>query len=109
MGEPITGIIGEAGDPDSLSGFTFAFLSVHPIPTVCRDSCRDSPPDNLVPCRRTAAYPAQQAHLQQLLEDTLRLVDAQTQERVRTADAEQLLEWGTRALKANRLSDIFGD
>jgi hypothetical protein len=44
-----------------------------------------------------------------LLEEKFGSVDAQTRERVQMADAEQLLEWGARALKASQLRDIFGD
>jgi len=28
---------------------------------------------------------------------------------VRSADAERLLEWGVRLIKANQLRDVFGD
>jgi hypothetical protein len=44
-----------------------------------------------------------------LLEEKFGSLDAPSRERVQAADAEQLLEWGTRALKARRLRDVFGD
>ncbi|HEX3128183.1 MAG TPA: Rpn family recombination-promoting nuclease/putative transposase, partial [Thermoanaerobaculia bacterium] len=36
-------------------------------------------------------------------------VDAGTEERVRSADAERLLEWGERILTAERVEDLFRD
>jgi len=47
--------------------------------------------------------------LLRLLEEKFGTLDAPSRERVRAADADQLLEWGTRALKAHRLRDVFGD
>jgi predicted transposase YdaD len=34
-------------------------------------------------------------------------LEEQIEERVRSADAERLLEWGERVLKAERLEEIF--
>jgi hypothetical protein len=36
-------------------------------------------------------------------------LDAATEERVRSADADRLLEWGDRILSAERLEDLFQD
>jgi len=47
--------------------------------------------------------------LLRLLEEKFGTLDAPSRERVRAADADQLLEWGTRAVKARRLRDVFGD
>jgi len=44
-----------------------------------------------------------------LLEEKFGALDAQTREKIRAADADLLLDWGTRALKASRLRDVFGD
>jgi predicted transposase YdaD len=44
-----------------------------------------------------------------LLEEKFGSVDAQSRERVQAADADQLLEWGARALRARRLGDVFGE
>ena len=33
----------------------------------------------------------------------------EAEERVRSADADRLLEWGDRVLTAERLQDVFGD
>jgi hypothetical protein len=43
------------------------------------------------------------------LEEKFGAVDAESQERVRKADAERLLDWGARLIKASRLRDVFGD
>jgi len=43
------------------------------------------------------------------LEEKFGAVDADSQERVRRADAERLLDWGARLIKARRLRDVFGD
>jgi len=43
------------------------------------------------------------------LEEKFGAVDADSQERVRKADAERLLDWGARLIKARRLRDVFGD
>jgi hypothetical protein len=37
------------------------------------------------------------------------VLDIQSRERIQTADADQLLEWGARLMKARRLRDVFGD
>jgi len=44
-----------------------------------------------------------------LLEEKFGVLDDRSRERVRAADADRLLDWGTRILKARRLQDIFGD
>lgn len=36
-------------------------------------------------------------------------LDPQTRKRVRSADAERLLDWGERVLTAERLEDVFGN
>ena len=36
-------------------------------------------------------------------------LESEIEERVRSADAERLLEWGERVLTAERLEDVFGD
>jgi predicted transposase YdaD len=36
-------------------------------------------------------------------------VDSGSEERVREADAERLLEWGARLITARELRDVFGD
>ena len=41
------------------------------------------------------------------LERKFGTLDAQTRERVESADARQLLAWGERVLEAGRLEDVF--
>jgi hypothetical protein len=43
------------------------------------------------------------------LEEKFGVLDIQSRERIQTADADQLLEWGARLMKARRLRDVFGD
>jgi predicted transposase/invertase (TIGR01784 family) len=43
------------------------------------------------------------------LEEKFGVLDARSRERIQTADADQLLEWGARLMKAHRLRDVFGD
>jgi hypothetical protein len=43
------------------------------------------------------------------LEEKFGTLDVKSRDRVQAADADQLLEWGMRALKARRLRDVFGD
>lgn len=44
-----------------------------------------------------------------LLEEKFGALDDRSQERVRAADADRLLDWGARILRARRLQDVFGD
>lgn len=44
-----------------------------------------------------------------LLEEKFGALDDRSRERVRAADADRLLDWGARILKARRLQDVFGD
>lgn len=44
-----------------------------------------------------------------LLEEKFGALDDRSRERVRVADAERLLDWSARILKARRLQDVFGD
>lgn len=45
--------------------------------------------------------------LLRLLEQKFGLLDPKTRSRVRSADAERLLDWGGRVLAAERLEDVF--
>ncbi len=45
--------------------------------------------------------------LLRLLERKFGLLDPKTRSRVRSADAERLLNWGERVLAAERLEDVF--
>lgn len=49
------------------------------------------------------------ALLLRLLERKFGHLDPQTRKRVRSADAESLLDWGERVLTAERLEDVFGN
>ena len=45
--------------------------------------------------------------LLRLLEQKFGRLDARTRKRVQSADAERLLDWGTRVLTAERLEEVF--
>ena len=47
--------------------------------------------------------------LLRLLEEKFGALDSTSRERVREADAERLLDWGARLIKANHLREVFGD
>jgi hypothetical protein len=44
-----------------------------------------------------------------LLEEKFGALDDRSRELVRTADADRLLDWGARILRARQLQDVFGD
>ena len=47
--------------------------------------------------------------LLRLLEEKFGVLDSTSTERVRKADAERLLDWGARLIRANHLREVFGD
>ncbi len=49
------------------------------------------------------------AILLRLLERRFGSLDTRTRQRIESADAETLLEWGDRILTAERLEDVFAD
>lgn len=47
--------------------------------------------------------------LLRLLEEKFGPLDTRSRERIGSADADRLLDWGARLIKARRLRDVFGD
>ena len=47
--------------------------------------------------------------MQRQLERRFGALDEPTRQRMESAEADRLLEWGDRILTAERLEDVFGD